>query len=1392
MSNYQCKKIKRCKSMPTIDDETVGDVVKKHFRSAIKKATTRLNTSRREYMGRRSLGVATVSSKVKRKKSKTERDRDIQDDMYDEGYDASSTSSSSSRPYRCIPILEQSNRSSQNYLPSVESSSSDSDREIRRPPLLYSTLLMSPPKTLSIESLSEQFDQLEVTDRSKLHLEISHFLKKADGEKKKQMQMSQRMMNCPQFGQTMRLIVEESEHTRYTFENILWLILKAYFSVGSSGKDIMIGKSEWMAEDESIAKARKQYMMVMDMIKEFKFEFVKSDKDDTSFDSLNRRMEFSPDYCESLRESRKRVTDILDKYDTLVELFPNQNALWKVVELDRGEAEKKMLEGRMISMRVWLNTLNDMADKFRALGELFEVESMAGAEWFQPLDENNKIFALEDVRVVFLEYVKKSLNLKGMKKVLNRVEKIIELTLVKTAILMQKPPSSYAAATASRSSFPFNQTMKERYGEMAQWRFCNTLSLSLNLPPLTHLFFFLVAVPMQLVVHWLEIRSATEPPDSSLLDELTFDAMITDSRDCVEEAVRIKKNYSNILQSMCSKCAMPGFLYPLKYNTYVLDVFKKYIHYVKCWSNCDTVRKEPTFLFSRLEMEWNSAVQCAQSIKSALELLCNTYCDIIESLIKEVVEGFAVDQIEEIRNRYSDPVESEDELDYDDDVNGSRPLLRHPSHHQFMLAINLLIREVKERELRVFSLLRTTLNDSQDAVGYELRPEVDKARMLNEMVPDFCLIQLVMSSDEDDQYNNDLVNLPITMFVYRTSVDKSYVETCMLAISEGRKIDDGCIVIVPDKDHQLQKHWTGRVVKIVIDEETRICYRFLRDDMTLCLASCTVRAGMEQKYSKFLKCVAPSCSSNFIINSRIQELTEGTLLTHLENEGRRIAMLLGKLGVGQHEERTLSSLGFKLEKHFLVAFQIHRDVARVVSDSFMSHLGNSMVENALKLTRQWIEYVQLKNAIPSPTLPMWANPGFTFLQFITEPKWSNPEIMTDKQFNEFNNLVRKFEAKIIQSSSNMSTPIVPKQRKTRSTSSKTSNSSDDKNHRKSKKENQMLRIQEIEEKRYKMDFENRQIGRVITDDSHFILATDRKVVTRAPFLFVLLDEIAAGTFGVVHRAMDITSHRVVAAKVMRIRRENHKAIESEINIFRQLTHENLVKYYGVEVEDSDVIIFMEYCSQGTLERICQGKMDLKMVRQYTHSLLRAVQYLHTQKIIHRDIKPANIFLDKCTVLKLGDFGSSSRLVETSTVYGEFQTTAGTPQFMAPEIYSYGEKDEVTGSYSGYGRSVDIWAIGGTVVNMMTGKLPFEGQTRHQIAFSICFRKQKPIYPEIANERLDVQTFLDKCFEFQPTDRATASELLQTTFANVNVSDEYHIPDYQSQSSKDTSNSYFFV
>lgn len=94
---------------------------------------------------------------------------------------------------------------------------------------------------------------------------------------------------------------------------------------------------------------------------------------------------------------------------------------------------------------------------------------------------------------------------------------------------------------------------------------------------------------------------------------------------------------------------------------------------------------------------------------------------------------------------------------------------------------------------------------------------------------------------------------------------------------------------------------------------------------------------------------------------------------------------------------------------------------------------------------------------------------------------------------------------------------------------------------------------------------------------------------------------------------------------------------------------------------------MEYCAEGTLERICREVMDMTLVRMYTNSLLKAIAYIHKIQIVHRDIKPANIFLDLRSRLKLGDFGCSVRLREQDTVRGELAEYAGTPQYMVWEF-----------------------------------------------------------------------------------------------------------------------------
>ena len=101
---------------------------------------------------------------------------------------------------------------------------------------------------------------------------------------------------------------------------------------------------------------------------------------------------------------------------------------------------------------------------------------------------------------------------------------------------------------------------------------------------------------------------------------------------------------------------------------------------------------------------------------------------------------------------------------------------------------------------------------------------------------------------------------------------------------------------------------------------------------------------------------------------------------------------------------------------------------------------------------------------------------------------------------------------------------------------------------------------------------------------------------------------------------------------------------------KEINHENLVKFYGAELHRKEILIFMEFCGdQCTLEKLCvdQSGLPENLVRDYTKSLLRAVEALHERGIMHGDIKGANIFLkiidpkypDR-VVLKLGDFGCS--------------------------------------------------------------------------------------------------------------------------------------------------------
>jgi len=255
--------------------------------------------------------------------------------------------------------------------------------------------------------------------------------------------------------------------------------------------------------------------------------------------------------------------------------------------------------------------------------------------------------------------------------------------------------------------------------------------------------------------------------------------------------------------------------------------------------------------------------------------------------------------------------------------------------------------------------------------------------------------------------------------------------------------------------------------------------------------------------------------------------------------------------------------------------------------------------------------------------------------------------------------------------------------------------------------------------------------------------------------------VGRGRFGSVYTAVNLDTNQLMAVKQMKLqRRQDHQAMEhllDEIKNFSKIQHKNLVRYFGAEVHQDELLIFMEYCNEGTLADACKDGISEEIVRFYTLSLLQAVSELHKYNIVHRDIKPANIFLtDDHRVLKLGDFGSSVRLQGDDTMVGELTVYVGTPAYMAPEVISSGT--------DGYGRTADIWSVGCVVLEMMTGKPPWH-ELSEQLA--IVYKVGMGGIPDIPSSlREHCVDFLHHCLQNKPANRLGVHRLLELPFVKV--------------------------
>ncbi|GAB0094149.1 mitogen-activated protein kinase kinase kinase 4 [Sergentomyia squamirostris] len=263
-------------------------------------------------------------------------------------------------------------------------------------------------------------------------------------------------------------------------------------------------------------------------------------------------------------------------------------------------------------------------------------------------------------------------------------------------------------------------------------------------------------------------------------------------------------------------------------------------------------------------------------------------------------------------------------------------------------------------------------------------------------------------------------------------------------------------------------------------------------------------------------------------------------------------------------------------------------------------------------------------------------------------------------------------------------------------------------------------------------------------------------------------KIGQGRFGKVYTAVNNSTGELMAMKEITIQPGENRAIRrvaEELKIFEGITHKHLVKYYGVEIHREELLIFMELCSEGTLESLVEmsGGLYESLTRRFTAQLLSAVGELHKHGIVHRDVKTANIFLTNgSNCLKLGDFGSAAKLQTHVTVPGELQGYVGTQAYMAPEVFTKNNTE-------GHGRAADIWSVGCVVVEMASGKRPWsQFDSNFQIMFKVGMGESPEIPETLSQEGHD---FLKHCLQHDPKSRHMANELLLHNFCKVGLEDD---------------------
>lgn len=259
----------------------------------------------------------------------------------------------------------------------------------------------------------------------------------------------------------------------------------------------------------------------------------------------------------------------------------------------------------------------------------------------------------------------------------------------------------------------------------------------------------------------------------------------------------------------------------------------------------------------------------------------------------------------------------------------------------------------------------------------------------------------------------------------------------------------------------------------------------------------------------------------------------------------------------------------------------------------------------------------------------------------------------------------------------------------------------------------------------------------------------------------LLNQVGSGASGSVFTAIDVKTSEKVAIKVIDIEKQVKKAlILTEISVLKENKHPNVINYHDSYLVDSNQLwVIMEYMQFGPLtDLVTTLVLREGQIAVIVRETLKAIEFLHSNRIIHRDIKSDNILLgitpsNDNVEVKIIDFGFCAQLDHTDE---KRKTFAGSPYWLSPEIINRSPS-------KAYGTKTDIWSLGILIIEMIEGAPPYLDMAPLKAIYLIATRGKPAInYQKISPQLAD---FLDKCLCVDPDARATASDLLKHEFLN---------------------------